>query len=61
MLVQRGGSEEDFDWYLEFWRGHEGTLHSGCGIGVARVVQSIIGSSDIRAATPFAMNRNNLF
>jgi len=61
MLVQRGGSEEDFDWYLEFWKGHEGTLHSGCGIGVARVVQSIIGSSDIRAATPFAMNRNNLF
>jgi len=61
MLVERGGSEKDFDWYLEFWREHEGTLHSGCGIGVSRVVQSIIGSDDIRAATPFAMNRNNLF
>lgn len=61
MLMERGGSEEDFDWYLEFWREHEGTLHSGCGIGVSRVVQSIIGSSDIRAATAFPMNRNNLF
>jgi asparaginyl-tRNA synthetase len=61
ILVEKGGSEKDFDWYLEFWREHEGTLHSGCGIGVSRVVQSIIGSSDIRATTPFVMNKNNLF
>ena len=61
ILVEKGGSEKDFDWYLEFWREHEGTLHSGCGIGVSRVVQSIIGSSDIRTTTPFVMNKNNLF
>jgi asparaginyl-tRNA synthetase len=61
LLKEKGGSEEDFDWYLEFWKEHEGTLHSGCGIGVNRVVQSIIGSNDIRATTPFVMNKNNLF
>ena len=61
MLLERGGSEKDFEWYLEFWKEHEGTLHSGCGIGISRVVQSIIGSNDIRVATPFVMNKNNLF
>jgi len=61
MLVERGGGLEDFDWYLEFWREYDGKLHSGCGIGAARVVQSILGLGDIRQATAFPMNRANLF
>jgi len=61
MLVERGGGLEDFDWYLEFWRSHGGKLHSGCGIGVARVVQSLLGVEDIRMATAFPMNRDSLY
>jgi len=61
MLLERGGSMEDFDWYLEFWKKHDGITHSGCGIGVSRVVQSILGAPDIRATTPYPMNRESLF
>lgn len=61
MLVERGGSIEDFEWYLDFWRKHGGRLHSGCGIGVSRLVQSILGISDIRKATVYPMNRATLY
>ena len=61
LLEARGGSIQDFDWYLEFWKEHEGVLHSGCGIGVSRVVQSILGLPDIRMATPFVMNKKKLY
>jgi len=61
LLEERGGSIEDFDWYLEFWKEHQGQLHSGCGIGVSRVVQSILGLPDIRLATLFVMNRKMLY
>ena len=61
LLIKRGGSINDFDWYLNFWREHEGKPHAGCGIGVSRVVQSILGFKDIRLTTPFPMNRENLY
>lgn len=61
MLIEKGGSIEDFDWYIEFWKENNGTLHSGCGIGINRVVQSFLGVSDIRITTPFVMNRNNIY
>ena len=61
MIVEEGGSIEDFDWYLEFWKSHKGCLHSGCGIGVNRVTQSILGIDDIRLTTIFALNRTTLY
>jgi len=59
-LIERGGSLQDFDWYLDFYRLHGGTPHSGCGIGVNRVTQYVLGSSDIRASTVFPMNKQTL-
>jgi len=59
-LVERGGSIQDFDWYLEFYRLHGGTPHSGCGIGLNRVTQYVLGSNDIRASTVFPMNKETL-
>lgn len=61
MLKARGGSIEDFSWYLNFWKENEGKLHSGCGIGVSRVVQAFLGLEDIRFATVWLMNRENLW
>jgi asparaginyl-tRNA synthetase len=58
-LVEKGGSIEDFRWYLEFYEKH-GFLHSGCGIGVNRVTQFILGTDDIRATTAFPMNRESI-
>jgi len=59
MLVERGGSPEDFDWYLDFYRKY-GEPHSGCGIGVNRVTQFVLASDDIRASTVYPMNRESL-
>lgn len=58
-LVERGGSVEDFRWYLEFYKEH-GILHSGCGIGLNRVTQLVLGTDDVRATTPFPLNRESI-
>jgi len=58
-LVQKGGSIEDFRWYLEFYKEHR-ILHSGCGIGLNRVTQFMLGVDDIRASTAFPLNRESI-
>ncbi len=59
-LIEKGGTIHDFDWYLEFYRNYGGTPHAGCGIGLNRVTQYVLGSSDIRASTAFPMNKQTL-
>lgn len=54
-LIQRGGSIEDFKWYLELYK-NGGKPHVGCGIGLSRVTQFILGSKDIRECTVFPLN-----
>jgi asparaginyl-tRNA synthetase len=58
-LAEKGGTIEDFRWYLEFYKKH-GSLHSGCGIGLNRVTQFVLGTDDIRATTAFPMNRESI-
>ena len=58
-LVEKGGSIDDFKWYLEFYGEHR-FIHSGCGIGLNRVTQFILGTDDIRATTAFPMNRESI-
>ncbi len=59
-LIALGGRDEDFAWYLDAHRGKDIPLHSGTGIGMARVAQFILGSTDIRNCVPFLVNCNNL-
>ena len=35
-------------------------LHSGAGVGMARVAQFILGQTDIRGCVPFLINRDNV-
>lgn len=58
-LAEKGGSIEDFRWYLEFYKEH-GSLHSGCGIGLNRVTQFVLGTDDIRATTAFPLNKESI-
>jgi len=58
-LIEKGGSIDDFKWYLEFYGQHR-FLHSGCGVGLNRVTQFILGTDDIRATTAFPMNRESI-
>ncbi|MEB3197719.1 MAG: amino acid--tRNA ligase-related protein [Candidatus Sericytochromatia bacterium] len=59
-LIALGGKDEDFAWYLDAHKDREIPLHSGAGVGMARVAQFILGVSDIREAVPFLINRDNL-
>ncbi|NLG28755.1 MAG: hypothetical protein GX557_12645 [Chloroflexi bacterium] len=59
-LIKNGATDEDFAWYLDAHKDREIPLHSGAGIGMARLAQFITGSEDIRDAVPFLVNRENL-
>jgi asparaginyl-tRNA synthetase len=58
-LVSKGGSIEDFKWYLDFYK-EPRLLHSGCGIGLNRVTQFVLGTNDIRATTAFPLNKESI-
>jgi asparaginyl-tRNA synthetase len=60
MLKERGGSIEDFGWYLEHVRSGKIGLHSGFGLGLNRMTQFVLGVDDIRASTVFPLNSENL-
>ncbi len=59
MLEARGGSLQDFDWYIQQLR-RESVPHAGCGIGLNRVTQYVLQESDIRRTTPFPLNMATL-
>ncbi|RYU78083.1 amino acid--tRNA ligase-related protein [Hymenobacter persicinus] len=59
-LLRQGMKLEDFNWYLDFHKEHEVKLHSGAGVGMARVAQFILGQKDIRDCVPFLINRDNV-
>ncbi|RME31417.1 hypothetical protein D6789_02835 [Candidatus Woesearchaeota archaeon] len=59
-LSARGKTLEDFAHYLDFIKEHP-VLHSGCGIGFARVCQAILGLHDIREATPYPLTSETLY
>jgi asparaginyl-tRNA synthetase len=62
MLSMNGGDIRDWDWYLVFWRELDNPrLHSGCGIGVSRVVQSILKLDSIKDATVYPMDRLTIY
>lgn len=50
---QKGGSYEDFAWYLNLMKSKKIYPHAGYGIGNARMLQYMIGESDIRNASVF--------
>lgn len=53
MHRQKGGSYEDFIWYLNLIKSKKVYPHAGYGIGNARMLQYILGESDIRKASVF--------
>lgn len=61
LLIEKGGSEEDFEWYIDLYRHGARRPHAGCGIGLNRVTQFVLGLEDIRATTLYPMNREALW
>jgi len=59
-LRAKGGSIRDFDWYIDAYRKYETGPHAGCGIGLNRVTQFMLGVNDIRMCTAYPLNRETL-
>jgi asparaginyl-tRNA synthetase len=54
-LSAKGQTFEAFEWYLNAVKDRP-VPHAGCGIGLNRVTQYVLGIPDIREATPYPMN-----
>lgn len=59
-LETRGGGMQDFQWYLDCVKDNGIKLHSGCGIGLNRVTQFVLGTDDIRKCTVFPLNSETI-
>ncbi len=59
-LLKRGGSLDDFSWYINRVRDNGAVPHAGCGFGMARILQWILGVSDIRESVTFPQNKEVL-
>lgn len=59
-LIDKGGSISDFDWYVRKIEENGSVPHAGCGFGLARVIQWIKGTTDIRECVCFLSNKENL-
>lgn len=59
-LLKLGGSIKDFNWYLKFLKEKENVPHAGCGIGLNRITQFVLGIDDIRMSTVYPLNSETL-
>ncbi|WP_139925441.1 amino acid--tRNA ligase-related protein [Hymenobacter sp. DG01] len=59
-LLRQGMKLKDFNSYLNFHKEHDVKLHSGAGVGMARVARFILGQQDIRDCVPFLISRDNV-
>jgi asparaginyl-tRNA synthetase len=59
-LLAKGGSIKDFDWYIDVYKKYEAAPHAGCGIGLNRVTQFVLGVDDIRMCTAYPLNKETL-
>ncbi len=58
-LEKMGGSLEDFAWYIN--QLEKGSIpHAGCGFGISRITQWILGTTDIKQAVTFVSNKKNI-
>ncbi|MCG2692340.1 hypothetical protein L6272_05980 [Microgenomates group bacterium] len=53
--LQRGGTYQDFGWYLKIIKSQTTNPHAGYGIGNERVMQYIFGEKDIRNVSLFSL------
>ncbi|MFH1173261.1 MAG: amino acid--tRNA ligase-related protein [bacterium] len=59
-LEQKGGSLDDFAWYLGNIKDHGSVPHAGCGFGMARIIQWAKGLDSITDGLTFASNRGTV-
>lgn len=59
-LKQKGGSLDDFSWYLIHTKQKGSVPHAGCGFGLARIMQWLLGKTSILQSVTFPANRERV-
>jgi len=59
-LVEKGGSLDDFKWYINNLEEKGSLPHAGCGFGVARILQWLLGKNSIIDSVTFPSNRGHI-
>jgi len=54
-------AEEGFAWYLGMLKQYPSIQHSGCGFGMSRIFQYLLGETDITKAVTFPSNRARIY
>lgn len=60
MLKNKGGSIDDFSWYIKNLEENGSVPHAGCGLGMSRILKWLRASDDIRQCMAFPVNRETL-
>lgn len=59
-LTAKGGTLNDFAWYIENLENSGSLPHAGCGFGMSRILQWVRASDNITECVTFPSNRGNL-
>ena len=59
-LIEKGGSFKDFEWYINHYK-DKGNLHSGCGIGINRIIQYLGNYESILETCSYPITTVSLF
>jgi asparaginyl-tRNA synthetase len=60
ILKEKGGSIDDFAWYIKNLEENGSVPHAGCGFGISRILKWLKASADIRQCVTFPVNRETL-
>ncbi len=59
-LEERGGSLDDFGWYINQVKTNGAVPHAGCGFGISRIMQWVLGESSIKRSVVFPSDRSTI-
>lgn len=54
-------AEDGFAWYLQMLQKYPSVPHSGCGFGLSRIFQYLLGETNITKAVTFPSNRSRIY
>ena len=54
-------AKDGFAWYLQMLKEYPSVPHSGCGFGLSRIFQYLLGQTDITKAVTFPSNRSRIY
>jgi len=54
-------AKDGFAWYLEMLQRYPSIAHAGCGFGLSRIFQYLLGETNITQAVTFPSNRSRIY